>query len=137
MNQLTIGTMHKIYIFLLISATTILGLLYGVQHSVTGMFWPVAGFFTAYAFAYRRQIVPWIAISLFATYLLYLLIEINEPWWVYIVMAITFTIGNIVEMYLFTYLIDRSKIDFGKLSDISVGKTHIWGTDSSDKIYDL
>lgn len=100
----------NVIIFVMLSLVIILGLSYGRFHNAAAIFFPSAGIYVGFYYIYRKRVLPGILLAILLTNLVYRIVFSDELLLVSIALSILFLLSNFVELYLFSYLVDRFKI---------------------------
>jgi putative nucleotidyltransferase with HDIG domain len=93
---------------------SLLGLTYTGFHGAAAVFYPAAGVYAALYFLFRKQVLPGLMIGILAANLIYRLTQIDEAIWITLILSLIFLGSNLVEMIVFSILLDRAPVVWNK-----------------------
>jgi HD-GYP domain-containing protein (c-di-GMP phosphodiesterase class II) len=103
---------QNLIIFTVLSILIILGLTYAQTHQAAAIFFPAAGVYTAFYYLYRKNVLPGILSAIWITNLAFRLVVSDEAIYISVLLSTLFLLSNIIEMVVFSTLLDRFKVTF-------------------------
>lgn len=109
----------NIVIFIVLSLLMVVGLSYGRFYNAAAIFFPSAGVYTGFYYIYRKRVLPGIISAIFLTNMIYRTLTLDEELFITLILSVAFLISNLVEMVLFSYLIEKLKIKLTKTLNVT------------------
>jgi len=100
----------NIFLFIVLSLMTVVGLFGGFFNESASIFYPAAGLYTAAYFLYRKKVLPGIISAILLSNFIFRSIYSDELIFISLILSILFTLSNIIEVYFFALLMDRFKM---------------------------
>ncbi|QMS85310.1 HD domain-containing phosphohydrolase [Candidatus Xianfuyuplasma coldseepsis] len=101
-------------IFIATFLMILLGLSYTQFHGAGAFFYPAAGLYTMFFYIYRKQVLPGIISAVVLGNLAFRILYVDEALYITFFLALLFTVANLAEVFVFSWLMDRSNLPLEK-----------------------